>query len=144
MTGNTESDPKPIPPWMLDLPPEVLARVERVRAAQIASGLSQEEYVAQLQARADAAHDKVIAGKEGWGTPIFAGFILAMTGGIAWDMITSTGHVSWAPLITVLGVGVGVFYQFDEDYPPPRHRLIGGVAIGLALGALGLIALARL
>ena len=144
MTGNTESDPKPLPPWILDLPPELLARVERARAEQIASGLSPQEHLAHLEARVDAAHERMIARNEGWGTPIFAGFVLAMTCGIVWDMITTRGHTSWGPLITVIGVGVGAYYQFDEDYPPPRHRVIGGVAIGRVLGGLGLIALARL
>jgi hypothetical protein len=129
---------------MLDLPPEVLARVERARAAQIASGLPPQEYIAQLQARVDAAHERMIARNEGWGTPIFAGFVLAMTGAIIWDMIAAKGHMSWGPLITVIGVGVGAYYQFDEDHPPPRHRVIGGVAIGLVLGALGMIALTHL
>jgi hypothetical protein len=129
---------------MLDLPPDLLARVERARAAQIASGLSPQEYLDRLQARTDAAHERVIASKEGWGTPILAGFVLAMTGAIVWEMVTSKGHLSWAPLITVIGVGLGVLYQFDEDYPPPRHRVIGGMAIGLVLGALGMIALVTL
>jgi hypothetical protein len=128
---------------MLDLPPETLARIEEARAAQTASGLSPQEYLAQSLARVDAAHEKVIARKEGWGTPILAGFVLAMAGWIARDMIASKGHLSWAPLITVLGTGIGVYYQFDEDYPPPRHRLLGGLAIGIVLGAAGLIAIAR-
>jgi hypothetical protein len=116
----------------------MLARMEAVREQQRASGLTPEEFLRQLEDRAVAAQEAVYESKRGWTLPILAGLAGALTLSLLW--ISLREGIRWAPLISSMGTSVGLYYQFDADHLPPRHRMVGGILIGAAMTGLILLA----